>query len=66
MRKLRIRKGALTKQQILFAAVLGVASGIYIWNPILADYARKQSEQVSSKSEKQSQPEQTNLTKDHS
>ena len=63
MRKLAFKKGKLPKQQILVAAVLGVAIGVYTWDPALKEYHRKRLEQE--KHEKDGKSEQNTLNKDN-
>ncbi|KAM4829123.1 protein PIGBOS1 isoform 1-T4 [Thomomys bottae] len=36
--------GRLTLPQMLFSAILGIAGGIYIYQPILEQYSRDQEE----------------------
>ena len=64
MRKLAFKRGKLPKQQILVATVLGVAVGIYTWDPALKEYHRKRLEREE-KIEKDGKSEQNTLNKDN-
>ena len=41
MRRFRIKKGSLTKGQIVVATAFGVISGVYVWRPFFEERLKK-------------------------